>query len=357
MRIVNVSHLKGNEVLAKPIYDDEGRVLLNVGVKMTPYYITKLNDMGILTISIDDYLSKEIMIKEGITEKTRQMSKNAVKEVIDKYNRGGKADNAGIIKSVTTVIADVLANDDVLVNVSEIRVNDSNLYSHSVNVCILATLIATHMGYAITKVRDIAVGAILHDIGRIKILNDKKIISEFSTREDLENYIKWNHPKVGHDFLSEQSLCSAYSKAAVLMHHEKMDGSGFPLKLKGNDIIDIAKLVSICNTFDNMISGHGSEPPKAIYEVIEYLIGMSNQYYDYEMVKKFTTNIAAFPTGSGVILNTNEKGLVVRQNKSMPLRPVLKVLYDRSGNAIEEPYELDLTTELSVFIIKNCDLL
>lgn len=356
MRIVNVSGLKGNEVLAKPIYDDEGRVLLNVDVKLTPYYIQKLNDIGILTICIDDNLSKDVMIKEGITEKTRQMSKNAVKEVIEKYSRGGKADNTGIIKSVTAVIADVLANDDVLINVSEIRVNDTNLYSHSVNVCILATLVATHMGYSIPKVKDIAVGAILHDIGRIKILNDKKTVAGFSTREELENYIKWNHPKVGHDFLSEQSLCSAYSKAAVLMHHEKMDGSGYPLKLKGNDIIDIAKLVSICNTFDNMISGHATEAPKPIYEVTEYLIGLSNQYYDYEMVKKFTSNIAAFPTGSGVILNTNEKCLVLRQNKSMPLRPVVKVLYDQGGNPVAEPHEIDLISELSVFITKNYDL-
>lgn len=356
MRIVNVSGLKGNEVLAKPIYDDEGRVLLNVDVKMTPYYIQKLIDMGILTITIDDEISRDVMVKEGITEKTRQMSKNAVKEVIDRYFKGSKVDNIGITKSVTTVIADVLANDDVLINVSDIRVNDSNLYSHSVNVCILATLVATHMGYPITKVKDIATGAILHDIGKIKILKDKKTVAEFSTKEDLDNYIKWMHPKVGHEFLSELSLCSAYSKTAVLMHHEKMDGSGYPLKLKGNDIIDIAKLVSICNTFDNMISGNGTDTPKAIYEVIEYLIGMSNLCYDYEMVKKFTSNIAAFPTGSGVLINSNEKCLVVRQNKSMPLRPVIKVVYDRAGNELAEPYEIDLEKELSVFITKNIDL-
>ncbi len=356
MRVVNVSSLKCNEVLAKPIYDDEGRVLLNVGVKLTPYYVQKLNDMGIITINIDDDISKEIMIKEGITEKTRQMSKHAVKEVIEKYFKGGKADNNGIIKSVTTVIADVLANDDVLINVSEIRANDTNLYSHSVNVCILATLVATHMGYSMQKVRDIAVGAILHDIGKIKILNDKKTIAEFATKEDLDQYIKWNHSKVGHDFLSELNFCSAYSKSAALMHHEKMDGSGYPLKLKGNEIIDIAMLVSICNTFDNMISGIGKEAPKPIYEVIEYLIGMSNIYFDYEMVKKFTMNIAAFPTGSGVILNSYEKCIVVRQNKSMPLRPVVKTLYDKDGTEIIEPYEIDLIKDLSVFITKNCDL-
>jgi hypothetical protein len=105
-----------------------------------------------------------------------------------------------------------------------------------------------------------------------------------------------------------------------------------------------------------MISGNGTDAPKAIYEVIEYLIGMSNIYYDYEMVKKFTSNIAAFPTGSSVLLNSNEKCLVVRQNKSIPLRPVVKVLFDKDGKEVVEPYEIDLEKELSAFIIKNSDL-
>jgi HD-GYP domain-containing protein (c-di-GMP phosphodiesterase class II) len=212
------------------------------------------------------------------------------------------------------------------------------------------------MGYGMLKLKDIAAGALLHDIGKIKIMNDKKLLSEFKTKEELDKYIELNHPKVGYDFLGGQYVWNASVKVVVLMHHERSDGSGYPLKLQGDEINQIAKIVSICDEFDNLISGRARSESKTVHEVIEYLVGMSNIYFDAEMVRKFTMNIAAFPTGSGVVLSSNEKGLVVKQNNSMPMRPVVKVIYDKTGNLLLEPYEVDLLKELTLFITKTCEL-
>jgi HD-GYP domain-containing protein (c-di-GMP phosphodiesterase class II) len=260
------------------------------------------------------------------------------------------------MNSVNSVIEDIISNKDVLINVAEISASDNNIYSHSVNVCVLATIIGTHMGYNMSKLKDIATAAILHDIGIIKLMNDKKLLSEFKTKEELDEYIKFNHPKIGYEFLGNQHIWNAYIKVTALMHHERSDGSGFPLKLKGDEINKIAKIVSICDVFDNMITGRNTNEPKTVYEVIEYLVGMSNIYFDEEIVRKFTANIAAFPTGSSVILSSNEKGLVVKQNNSMPMRPVVKVLYDKEGNALLEPHEIDLLEELTLFITKTCEI-
>lgn len=356
MRVVGVSSLKGNEVLGRQIYDELGRVLLNVGVQLKPYYIEKIKELGIISVYIDDDISKNVVIEESISEKTRQMSKHAVKEMIGRYCREGKTDDSSVMNSVNAVIEDVVSNKDVLINVAEISSSDNNIYSHSVNVCVLATIIGTHMGYSSLKLKDIAAGALLHDIGKIKILNDKKLLSEFKTKEELDKYITLMHPKVGYDFLGEQHIWNATVKVVALMHHERSDGSGYPLKLQGDEINQIAKMVSICDVFDNLISGGNSGEAKSVSEVIEYLVGMSNTYFDVEMVRKFTMNIAAFPTGSGVMLSSNEKGLVVRQNNSMPTRPVVKVIYDKSGNLLSKPYEIDLLEELTLFISKTCEL-
>ncbi|WP_143315952.1 HD domain-containing phosphohydrolase [Clostridium sp. HBUAS56017] len=356
MRIVSVSSLKGDEILGRQIYDESGRVLLGANVKLRPYYIERIKELGINSVYIDDDMSKNVVIEESISEKTRQMGKHAVKEMVEKYCREGKTDNNSVMNSVNSVIEDVLSNKNVLTNVSEISASDNNIYSHSVNVCVLSTIIGTHMGYNMVKLRDIATGALLHDIGKVKILNDKKILSQFKTKEELDQYIELMHPKVGYDFLGEQYVWNAYVKVAALMHHERSDGSGYPFKLKGDEINQIAKIVSICDVFDNLIAGRGTEQCRTVYEVIEYLVGMSNIYFDEEMVRKFTMNIAAFPTGSGVILSSKEKGLVVKQNNSMPMRPVVKVIYDKDGNMLSEPYEIDLLAELTLFIIKNCDI-
>jgi len=356
MRVVSVSSLNGDEILGKHIFDDAGRVLLSAQVKLKPFYIERIKELGISSVYIDDEISKDVIIEESISEKTRQMSKHAVKNMIEGYCREGKADNNSVMNSVSSVIEDVISNKDVLINIAEISASDNNIYSHSVNVSVLATIIGTHMGYNMSKLKDIATGAMLHDIGKIKIMNDKKVLAEYKTKEELNNYIEIMHPKVGYDFLGEQHIWNAYTKVAVLMHHERNDGSGYPLKLKGDEINQIAKIVSICDVFDNLISGRETGERKTVNEVIEYLVAMSNIYFDAEMVRKFTMNIAAFPTGSGVILSSNEKGLVIKQNNSMPMRPVVKIIYDKVGNLLLEPYEIDLLKELTLFITKACDI-
>ncbi|WP_069998641.1 HD-GYP domain-containing protein [Cellulosilyticum sp. I15G10I2] len=356
MRIVSISHLKGYEILGKHIYDELDRVLLNKGVKLTPSYIEKIKEMGINSVYIDDELSKDVIIEENISEKTRQMSRRALKEMIESYCREGKTYDSSVKNSVEFILEDVLSNKDVLINVEQISASDSNVYAHSINVSVLSTIIGTHMGYNMSKLKDLATGALLHDIGKIRILNDKKLIGEFKTQTEKDKYIKLMHPKAGYDLLGEQRVWNAHVKVAVLMHHERSDGSGYPMGLKGDEINQMAKIVSICDVFDNLISNRNKEGLKTVSEVIEYLIGMSNIYFDVEMVRKFTMNIAAFPTGSGVLLSSNEKGLVISQNNSMPTRPIVKIIYDKAGNLLSQPYEIDLLKELTLFIAKPCEL-
>jgi putative nucleotidyltransferase with HDIG domain len=355
MRIVSLSNLKGNEILARQIYDELDRVLLNEGVRLTPSYIEKMKQIGIHSVCIEDELSKDVVIEETISERTRQASKRAVRELAQSYFRSGKVNDSSVSNSVNAILEEVLINKDALMNVAQISESDNNLYAHSVNVSVLATMIGTHMGLNMSQLKDLATGALLHDIGKVKIMNDKKLIEELKTEEEIEKHIKLMHPKVGYDFLGEQKVWNAHIKVAVLMHHEKYDGSGYPMKVKGNEMNQLAKIVSICNVFDTLISGRNKEERKTVSEVIEYLVMMSDVHFDAEMVKKFTMNIAAFPTGSGVLLSSNEKALVVSQNKAMPLRPIVKVLYDKEGQLLLEPYEMDLLKELTIFITKPCE--
>ncbi len=175
MRVVSVSSLKGNEILGKQIYDEAGRVLLSAGVELKPYFIERIKELGIYSVYIEDDISRNVVIEETISEKTRQMSKHAVKEMTERYSREGKTDNSSVRNSVNSIIEDILSNKDVLINVSEISASDNNIYSHSVNVCVLSTIIGTHMGFSMLKLKDIAAGGMLHDIGKIKIINDSDL--------------------------------------------------------------------------------------------------------------------------------------------------------------------------------------
>ncbi|MGE5370622.1 MAG: HD-GYP domain-containing protein [Solirubrobacterales bacterium] len=356
MRLVRIEHLRGDEILGKQLYDDTGRVLLSQGVILTPFYINKLKQLGINALYIKDEISQEIVVEDNISEQTRQVSKAAIKDMMDRYSQHGKLHNEGIVKSVNAIIDDVLATKDVMVNVAEIRSSSENLYTHSVNVTVLSTILGIHMGYNQLRLKELAVGSILHDIGKARILLDKKELEKTRTQDEMNLYIQQQHPKVGFEFLSHENFCSAVSKVAVLMHHEKVDGSGYPLHLTGKDINEVAKIVAVCNSFDNMVSGIGETGPMPVYQVLEYLVAMSGRFYDAEVVKRFIGNIAAFPTGSAVILNTGERCLVIRQNQGMPMRPVVKVVYNKNGVPVNQSYEIDLEQELTQFINQTIDM-
>lgn len=354
MRVVNVSNLKGDEILGKQLFDDTGKILINSNVKLTRFLIDKLTGLGVKSVYINDEISREVGIDDTVTEKTRQMSKYNLKEAMERYAKNSRTDNSDIVKSVNSIIDEMFLNRDSLINIMDMRVGGNTVFSHSVNVCILSSFIGIHLGYNMLKLKDISIGAILHDIGKIIILNDKKSLSKFTSKEDANIYIQSNHPRVGYDFLGKENFCNTHSKIAVLMHHENFDGTGYPLKLKGDEISDMARLVSVCDAFDNLISGNGKEPPKPAYKALNDINRMSGHCFDENIVKTFTMNIAAYPSGTGVILNSNEKCLVVRQNKSMPMQPIVKVLVDKSGKPVAEPYEIDLLKESSVFIIGDC---
>ncbi len=350
MRVVNVSNLKGDEILGKQLFDDTGKILINSDIKLTRFFIDKLTDLGVKSVYIDDEFSKEVVIDDTVSEKTRQMSKYNLKEAMERYTKNSRIDNSDIVKSVNSIIDEIFLNRDSLIDIMDMRVGGNTVFSHSVNVCILSSFIGIHLGYNMLKLKDISIGAILHDIGKLVILNDKKSLSKFASKEDADIYIQSIHPRVGYDFLGKENFCNTHSKIAVLMHHENFDGTGYPLKLKGDEISDIARLVSICDAFDNLISGNGKGPPKPVHEALNDINSMSGYYFDDKLLKAFTMNIAAYPSGTGVILNSNEKCLVVRQNKSMPMRPIVKVLTDKSGKPVAEPYEIDLLKESAVFI-------
>ncbi len=356
VRIVNLDNVKGNEIVGRSIYDNTGRILLAEGIRLTSWYVQKLKSIGILSVYIDDQISKDVIIEENVSDNTRQLSKRAINDIMNRYYKYGKVGNEGIVKSVNSIIDEILSTKEIMINISEIRTKDDEICSHSVNVCVLATLIGIHLGYNMLKLKELATGAILHDIGKSRILSDKKLVKEKNEEGDLEGYVKKMHPKVGYDFLSQQNICTAVSKVIALMHHEKIDGSGYPFGLRDNEIHESAMLVSVCNLFDNMISGHDGFEKMPVYQVLEFVVSMGGYYFNKNIVNTFIMHIAAFPSGSAVILNTQERGLVIRQNKSFPLRPVVKVIYGRNNEKIAEPYEIDLLKELTVFIIQTCDI-
>ena len=355
MRKVKVSNIIGHEVLAKRIFDNDGRILLSEGVKLIPAYIDRLESLGIDHIFIEDEISKGIEPEELILDETRQAGKKAIKETLQKYINYGNTNLDAVSKCSNNIIDEILSQKDVLINITDIRSKDEGIYGHSVNVCALVVIIGTYLGYNMLRLKDVAVGAIMHDFGKLVVINDMNKKGERNVSMSHSEIFQ-KHPRAGYEFLGKQNTMSVISKVMVLMHHENCDGTGFPLGLKKNEIHEVARLLAICNTFDRLVSGTESTERMHVYEAIEYLTAMGGSQYDGEIVKKFVENIAVFPSGNGVRMNSGEKGIVCSQNRSFPTRPVVRLVYNRDGEMLPEPIEVDLSKEMTLFILEACDL-
>lgn len=353
MRKVRIDKIKGSEMLARPIYTSMHTVLLSEGVQMKESYKNKLIELGVEYIYVEDELSKGIEYYDCIKEEIREKSKLEIKKTMEKYCSQNKLILNELINVINEIIEEVLNQKEVLINIADIRKKDEKLYAHSVSVCTLSVLIAIKLGYNKKRIKDIAIGALLHDIG--KILIPKEILNKQEPNErDIDEIRK--HVIYGYEAVKNEISLNPVTKSIILTHHEKVDGSGYPFGWKREKIHDVSKLVAICNEFDNLSNNIYNKKQLKTYEIVEYLLSKSNIYFDTDILNVFIKNIALYPNGVGVVTNKKQKGIVLKQNKSLPSRPIIRLLEDENNKKIEEWKEIDLTEELTLFIVDTMEI-
>ncbi|TCK86771.1 HD-GYP domain-containing protein (c-di-GMP phosphodiesterase class II) [Natranaerovirga hydrolytica] len=353
MRRLSVDLIKGNEILARPVYTSTNMILLTKGVQIKKAYVNKLKEIGIEYIYVVDEYSKGVILQDSIREETRGKSKKEIKNVIETFSSQNKLELDKLIMSAENIIEDLLNQKEVVVNITDIRTKDEYIYGHSVNVCALAVLLALKAGMNRKRIKDIAIGALLHDLGKVLIPPE---ILEKNNRTDKEEQEYRNHVIYGYEAVKEDIWLSPVSKVIILTHHERVNGVGYPFGWEGKKIHDSSKIVAICDTFDLLTTKKIEGKPHKVYEVIEYLVSQSGKLFDKDLVEEFIKNIAVYPSGIGVITNNNEKGIVLRQNKNIPSRPVIRIIEDKNGNQINEWKEIDLVKELTTFIIDTVEI-
>ena len=348
MRRVAVKAIKGAEVLAQDILSEYDTLLMSAGVVLKKEYVHRLEDMGIQYIYVEDEFAQGIE-KKDITEiKIKEQCQKEVQQTLDKFIYCGSSELEVLKEVAQEIIVDLLEEPDIMYNVSGVRQKAESAYSHSINVAALAVFIALRMKIDKKKVREIAVGALLHDIGYTYVQTEikEKKYTDFSEKEKKEMQM---HVIYGYTAIEKQDWISNTAKDIILHHHEHVDGTGYPMHIDGEKMHLGAKIVAVCDAFDNFVYGIFADSMK-VYEAIEYILSHGGTEFDSKVVKVFNTSIAAYPTGSMVITNEGEYGIVIRQNKDLPTRPVLRMIKDKAGKEYQKSIEKDLAVELNLFI-------
>ncbi len=349
LRQVSVNRLQKGDVLGRTIFSHNGRSLLGKGVTLTSPYIERLKELGISIVYVDDDETKDIVIEDVISEENRREAMNSIEHSAEAVRIGKDLNGFQVKKTVNNIIGDVLFQEKIFLSLTDMRSYDNQVYAHSVSVCVLATILGKALGLDKDTLEALAVGALLHDIGTVKL--PKELVAKREAFTLKENDLYKTHTVHGFEILRNKSELNLLSAHIALQHHEWLNGNGYPRKLSGRHLHVLAQIVGLADFYDNLVNdgpGHSRIVP---HEACEIVMGCANKLFSQQLVVTFLKHVAAYPTGCTVKLNTGEVGIVVDQNKSLPMRPIIRVLIADKGLAHVQAKEYNLVEDLTTFIV------
>lgn len=343
-KITDVDDLKEGMILGENLYDSFGNILLSDGIFLKKSYILKIKEYDISKVYIKDSSFKKYTyyedkgIKDPYLLETRLEAKKFVKEAMEKIYLDDSLSKKAL-RVVNKLIEELISNDEIVISLGKLREIDDYTLEHSVNVCIVSLFIGMTMGIDHKDLINLGIGAILHDIGKMMI--PKSILNKPGSLTIDEYKIIKNHTTYGYDILKKSKRISEVAAQVALNHHERLDGNGYPLGKKENQINIYSKIVAISDVYDALTSDRVYKKKVEAHKALEYICKMVNIQFDNEIVKRLISCIGIYPLGSIVKLNTNELGLVVDINKIRPSKPVVRILLDEKGKKPNNYLEVD----------------
>ncbi|MDA8235851.1 MAG: HD-GYP domain-containing protein [Clostridia bacterium] len=337
-------------VLGKSIYSSSGNILLSAGVPLTSLYIDRLRNLGVPSIYVKDGKTDDIQVADVVSDEVRVATQKLVKQSFADIQKTKMISMAGAKEAINDIIDELLTNPDVIVNLTDIRTYDDYLFGHSVNVCVLSLLIGIVLEYNQIQLRELGIGAVFHDIGKIQI--EKSILTKDKplTQEEFEAIQQ--HCEIGFEFLRNQEDANLMVAHVAFQHHERFDGKGYPRGLRGQEIIEFARITAVCDVYDSLTAdrfyARAYHPSRALL-IISEMIG--NQL-DPNIVRAFMRIIAFYPLGSIVELNSGEIAVVVDNRKDYPRQPIVRLLLNKNHKPVGEMVEIDLVKKEGLSIIR-----
>jgi putative nucleotidyltransferase with HDIG domain len=335
---VNVWDLKRGMILAEAIYNSYGAVIVGEETEVDDNLISKLDALNINRVKV--YRQDEASRKAA--EVTKEYTENigVIKDIIYDISVG-KSLKMEVVNNVSETVCSRVNDAAGIVNcLNEIRGVDEYTYTHSMNVSLLSMLITKWLGCSEEKIKLATQAGLLHDIGKSKIDQNILIKPAKLTDEEFEEMKK--HPVYGYKICEKTPGVPREVCMAVLMHHEREDGSGYPMMAKGHQISDLAKIVAVADVYDAMTSNRAHRARVCPFEVFSEMLYNFFGNLDINIVKVFVSNMANFYIGEYVKLNSDEIGEIVHINPRDVSRPLIRI-----DNAI-----IDLMVERNLKIIE-----
>lgn len=335
------------------VVDRSGRTLIAYGTYLDDFMIESLIKRGVggIYTSEGEDDPEDEMIPEAIKEKIEKIKvadpakvkltesvKARVSEGIQYLYQNTESE--AFVDTTNHIANDLmdalLENDAVAVDISTLKVSDEYTFKHSVDVATMAMVIARKHGLPEQEIQQIGITGLLHDVGKSKIPNE--VLNKPARLSDEEFALMKQHTLFGFQILKDKPDVSDEIRLGVLQHHEKINGKGYPLGLSSDKISKYAKILSIADIYDALVTKRPYKEPFSQRDAVEMIMSMTTEL-DVDIMKSFLESIILYPVGSTVKLSNGENARVVKNDSNCILRP--KVVGLRSGKVYDLANDVD----------------
>lgn len=381
MRRAHVSSLKPGEIIGKTLYGENGQVLLAAGVKLTDGLIATLQRKKFYSVYLLDGQSDDIVPDDIVSERVRLVTMNHIRDLFSftetsvvQTGREGQASSVQtkmgkivdtLTASVETIMREVL-DRPTLTGITALKSHDDYTFSHSVDVAVVSILLGHRLLLPRDEVAQLALGALMHDIGKIFVPDH--ILNKPGPLTTEEFQVMQSHTTEGYKFLIDSGPHDFRACTVCLQHHERQDGRGYPRALKGANrlrrqeherydrdrIHPFAEIASVADVYSAIASDRPyrmAMPPEQVAAVIR---GMSGVHLNAEVVECFFATIPVFAIGVQVLLEGGRydgyHGVVVENRQGQLDRPIVRLTADNRGNLIDGD-DYDTNTDFDCRIV------
>jgi putative nucleotidyltransferase with HDIG domain len=245
---------------------------------------------------------------------------------------------------VERVTESILRNGGALLSLCRVKNKDDYTFQHSVSVCALLVSFCRAMEMDAGTIRLAGIGGLLHDIGKVKV--PAEILGKPGRLSEGEFKVMQCHVVAGREILERTEGIAETSIQVAYEHHERHDGSGYPLGLKGEAISQMGRMAAICDVYDAITSDRCYHRGLAPHEALRRIFEWSTFHFDPRLVHQFLRTIGIYPIGTLVMLESGRIGIVIDQAEGNLLQPTVKLIYDSRRRCYIEPEVADLARPL-----------
>ncbi|MDF2564915.1 MAG: metal dependent phosphohydrolase [Massilibacillus sp.] len=348
MRQININEVQPGMTLARTLINDNMIIVLAENTLLSQAHITRLKFLDVGTVCVkDDYdLDPREMLVQSMLNRSNgfvteyQEVLVVVEKLFNEIAKNKEIPMKKMKKIVDDSITAMVRQSGVIDYLYELKSMDNSTYNHSLRVSILSGVLAKWLHYKEADIQNVIFAGFLHDIGKTQL--DKKIIEKnIENLSEEEEEIYMQHTVEGYKIISEKPDLADGVKRAVLQHHERMDGSGFPFNLNGDDIHDYAKIVAVADIYDSITTEREGFLKQTPFSALARIRKEMFQVLDPKVCMPFLINVQEAFIGSKVLLSDKTKGIIIQYEKDYAALPLVRLT---TGEIVD----LNKRTDLSV---------